>query len=115
MMHSTDVQDALDGNDLDCPPRIRSGTGYWFLRKFRLIGRIRCDTNTQLTNSQIAMKIRLKLTVLLLAALSFVGCATGDQWYHPYGPPYLGAEAPEAPTVNEFLSGSVPSFSSSND
>ena len=40
----------------------------------------------------LAMKIRLILTTLLLAMLTLLGCATGNQWYYPYGPTYFGRE-----------------------
>ena len=53
------------------------------------------------------MKKRLALAILILAFLPFVGCAVGNAWYYPYGPPYLSGEAPgdgRPQTVSEFVS-----------
>lgn len=57
------------------------------------------------------MKVRPKLTILLLAVLPLLGCATGDQWYYPYGPAYFeqGAFAEsEHLTPDGFISSARP-------
>ena len=53
------------------------------------------------------MNSRLALTILILAFLPSFGCAVGDAWYYPYGPPYFedGSSDGERPkTISEFMS-----------
>jgi hypothetical protein len=49
------------------------------------------------------MNKRLIQLILLLAILLFTGCASGEAWYYPYGPPY-SEEAATPTTVSGFLS-----------
>ena len=42
--------------------------------------------------AHLAMKIRLKLGILIIALVSLLGCSTGSQWYYPYGPSYFGQD-----------------------
>ena len=53
------------------------------------------------------MKKYLLATIILLAAVATVGCASGNAWYYPYGPSYFGGDEPvdDTPkTVTGFLS-----------
>ena len=53
------------------------------------------------------MKKRLVLVILVLAFLPLLGCAVGDAWYYPYGPPYFSGDTPaegRPKTISEFVS-----------
>jgi len=57
--------------------------------------------------------MRKLTTLVLLAAVSLpllAGCARGDAWYYPYGPPYFGGKnvGKEPQTVESFIGGKRP-------
>lgn len=93
------------GESLD--PGIQSGTGRWILRHSRailsppsLIGSRtlrRGLSFLRLIRASGVFEIMKKLLILVavfILCLTALGCAAGNAWYYPYGPPYFGEGLP---------------------